>query len=95
MEIGDERSIAESLNNIANTAFYKGDYDKTGKNYEVSLEYRRKIRNKNGIAASLSNLGNVAYFQKDLEKAQDFLNESLPLKQGIGIKMQYKYSHQS
>jgi predicted ATPase/DNA-binding CsgD family transcriptional regulator len=78
-EIGDKRSIANSLNNLGVLARNKGDYDWATQLYEECLTIFRELDHKEGIASTLNNLGFVAQCQEDYDRAEQLYQESLAL----------------
>jgi hypothetical protein len=55
-ELGDERGIADSLNNLGVLAQYEGDHARAAALFEESLLIKRGLGDKQSIANSLHNL---------------------------------------
>ena len=78
-QLGDQRGVAFSLNNLANVSNEQADYDLARSLYEESLAIRRQLGDRRGIAISLGNLGLVARAQGDLLSARALHEESLAI----------------
>jgi hypothetical protein len=83
-ELGDERAVAESLNNLGVLAQYEGDYARAGALFEQSLLIRRGLGDKQGISYSLQNLGYAAQGQGDPAGARAYIGESLAICTDLG-----------
>ncbi len=69
-DIGEQRGIAISLNNLGRIAYHQGDYGQAWDYYQQSLNIKHDIGDQQGIAVSLNNLGFVYLrIQNDLTRA--------------------------
>lgn len=66
---GDERGIAELLNNLGALAQERGELDEAVRHYEETLRLETGIGHPIGMARALSNLGEVAALQHNTERA--------------------------
>ena len=82
-ELGDQRSIAVALNNLAMVAQYHGDYPDARLLHEEALAIRRQLGDRAGIAGSLTNLGTTACEQGDHASAEAMLVEGLAIRREL------------
>ena len=85
-EIGDQRGIAASLNNLGLIAHRLGDYPASLSFHEQSLAIKRELGDRWGMASSFNNLGLVAHQQGDFAQARSFYDQSLALHREHGDK---------
>ena len=83
-ELGDDRGVAQALNNLGVVAWNDGDTVAAHGFHEESLALRRTRDDRWGIAQSLNNLGVVARMQGDFARAQTFHTESLAIRRELG-----------
>ena len=83
-QLGDQKGIAASLNNLGLVACDRGDFSSARAFYEESLAIKRALGDRSGIANSLNNLGNVAYDQEDFAFARTLYEESLAIARELG-----------
>jgi predicted ATPase len=82
--LGDQRSIAGPLHNLACVAWNQGVYESARALYEEGLEIYRQLGNQRGIAHSLMVLGSVARDQGEYARAQALFKESLEIFRQLG-----------
>jgi tetratricopeptide (TPR) repeat protein len=81
--LGEEnKSVAETYNNIGITLANKGDYDKALEYYEKSLGIKLKILGAEhpSVARSYNNIGIVWKNKRDFDKALEYYHKSLEIK---------------
>ena len=81
--LGEEHpDTATSYNNIGNTYYNIGDYNKALEYYELSLKIRKKILGEEhpDTAVSYNNIGNSYYNIGDYKKALEYLELSLKIR---------------
>jgi non-specific serine/threonine protein kinase len=83
-ELGDEVSIAGSLNNLGVAFDMRGDHARARELYEECLAVSRKLGEPYRIASALMNLGIVTRQQGDPDGAAAFYEESLALMREMG-----------
>ncbi|MFN8590012.1 MAG: tetratricopeptide repeat protein [Thermomicrobiales bacterium] len=83
-EANDDEGIAESLDNLGETAALVGDLARSRSLREEALAMRRKLGDKRGIAVSLNNLGQIAAMEGDLARATDLFEEARNLSLATG-----------
>ena len=82
-ELGDQRGMAEALNNIGVGMRYLGDRERSQATVEESLALFRGLSDKRGIAHALNNLAELARGDADLARARALFEESVPLFEAI------------
>jgi tetratricopeptide (TPR) repeat protein len=82
-ELGDQRGIAEALNNIGVGMRYLGDRAQSQAAVEQSLVLFRGLSDKRGIAHALNNLAELARIDGDLTRARALFEESVPLFEAV------------
>jgi Tfp pilus assembly protein PilF len=85
-ELGNQRGLAYSLNNLGDVAREQGDYAAARTWYAESLALVRELGNQRGIAYSLHNLGLVASDLGDFATARTFYAQSLLIRVELGNK---------
>jgi tetratricopeptide (TPR) repeat protein len=90
-ELGDQFSIANSLNNLGEVSRAQGKHLEAKQYYQQSLEIRREIGEQMGVAVSLNNLGGVACTLGEYEEAKRFLQESLEIFTELGTRREQAY----
>ena len=83
-QLGDQRGIAGSLNNLGLVACDQGDFPAARLLHEESLTIVRELGDRKGIANSLNNLGNVVYDQGAFSSARGLYEESLAIARELG-----------
>jgi predicted ATPase len=83
-EIGDERSMAVSLNALAVTAQDAGELEAARGHQEEALRLWRNLGERVSVARALSNLGNVAKLQGEFARARELYRESLGIFEEVG-----------
>lgn len=83
-ELGFQKGVANSKNNIGNIYYFQGNYSEALKNHLSALRIREKINDRKGIAASYNNLGNIYKSQGDYGKALKFQFASLKIEKELG-----------
>jgi len=77
--LGDQRGIAEALNNLGNTALSRGDQQLAVRLYERSYELRRGLGDPHDLAMSVNNLAVSAIEVGDLPRAGPLLEQAIAL----------------
>ncbi|MDQ3046998.1 MAG: tetratricopeptide repeat protein [Bacteroidota bacterium] len=85
-EVGDDKGLAGSLNNIGSIYHQQGDISKALEYYHQSLDIKEKINDKNSVAVSLNNIGNIYADLGNTEKALDYFHRSLKIHEEQGDK---------
>jgi len=75
--LGDEPTIAHSLNNIGRLYFYKGDKENALDYFTQALIIYKKLDNKKIIGGVLSNIGAIYNQNNEIDKAIDKFNQFL------------------
>ncbi len=83
-ELGDKKSIADSLNTLGIAAYRQGDYGRAVALLEESLGLSRELGRTEPFALYL--LGIVSRLRGDYERAEALGKESLALNRGLGRK---------
>ncbi|MBN1444433.1 MAG: protein kinase [Planctomycetes bacterium] len=83
-EIGDERGIAEILNNLSWTACELSDLETADALAREALSRNRELGDQRGTALALNNLGWIAGYRGYFLRAADLHGESLALRREIG-----------
>ena len=78
-KLGDQKSIARSLSNLANVAKLQGDNWGAGSLYKEALSIFRSIGDQTGVAWSMNYQGDVARDQGDSAAARTMYEESLSI----------------
>jgi predicted ATPase/DNA-binding SARP family transcriptional activator/class 3 adenylate cyclase len=91
-QLGDQRGIAASLNNLGHVARLQGDYALARALYEESLAIGRDLGDKQGLTVSLNGLGLVHCHQGDCAAARPRLEESLAIGRELGDKRRISIS---
>ncbi len=81
---GDQRGVANALNNLGLVAHARGDYPAARSFYEQALSVQRGRGDQRGIATALNNLGLIAFEQGEFEKAEQFYREALQMQRKLG-----------
>ena len=84
-----------ALNNLGQTEWFLGHYEKARSLLEESLALRRSLSDKRGAALALLNLGNLSRDTGDTVAALDHLSESASLCAEIGFVEIEVYAHAS
>jgi tetratricopeptide (TPR) repeat protein len=79
-------SQANSLSDIGNIYFNKGEIPKALEYHSKSLKIQEEIGYKLGIASCLSNLGSIYDSQGDFSKGLEYYNKSLKIVEEVGDK---------
>lgn len=82
--VGDARSVAESLSNIANVHLQLGNRLAAGDGFREALALRRQAGDRAGEAACLVGIGAVRYADGDREGAIDAWRNGLDLAEAVG-----------
>ncbi len=83
-EMGFQRGIASSLNNLGLVALNQSDYPAAKALFEESLAIERELGNRFGVAVALSNLGYAALHEGDYPAARALLEEGLAINRELG-----------
>ena len=87
-EIGDKAGEGTTLNNLATTAYAKGDYATALKYLEQNLVLFREIGDKAHEGGTLNNISQIYDARGDSTTALKYLEQSLAIMQEIGAKME-------
>jgi tetratricopeptide (TPR) repeat protein len=85
-ELGDQKGMAGSLNNLGMVEFEEADYSKAKVQFEASLDLWRELKDHWGIANSFNNLGSLASTQGDFAGATRLYEESVAIWRDLGDK---------
>lgn len=85
-DIGDERGMAASYNNLGVAYRNQGALDKALEYYITSMRLYTKLDNKEGIATTKNNIANIYSLKKDYGQAMRYLEESYALLSQLGDK---------
>jgi predicted ATPase/class 3 adenylate cyclase/Tfp pilus assembly protein PilF len=85
--LGDERALAEALNDAAVPYACLGDHERAQELYEEALAICRRVGDEWGTAHLLRNVAVGALEQAKLQQALDYLEESLVLSRSIGDEL--------
>jgi predicted ATPase len=91
-QVGDQRGVAEALEQLGHIVNLAGDYARATELFEESLAVRRAIGDRAGTAAALNALGYMAWFYGDRERAAALCEESLQLRREEGDSWGAAYS---
>ena len=83
-QIGDQKEIANSLNNIGVTSLQLGDYPEALNYYAQSLAIYKELDDQIGIARSSSNVGVIYADQGNYPRALDHFTQSLAINEELG-----------
>jgi tetratricopeptide (TPR) repeat protein len=78
-ELGETRSIADTLSSLGAVTLFRGDYERSGALLEESLSLFRQIEDRSGIAECFFFMGHLAYAQGNLRRAHERYQEGLSL----------------
>jgi len=87
-QVGDQRGISLTLNNLAAVTINQGDYATAYKLLEESAAIKRTLTDSVGLAHVLNNLGEVARYEGKDEQAVPLYAESLAIRQALDDKEQ-------
>jgi tetratricopeptide (TPR) repeat protein len=90
-EIGDKAGEGATLNNLATTAYAKGDYATALKYLEQSLVITQEIGDKKQEGIISWNIGMIYKKQGDLAKAEQYISRAVQLAEEIGHPSLGKY----
>jgi predicted ATPase len=83
-ELGEDRGVAASLNNLANVALDQGRFEDAAPLYEESAALFRRLGEDRFVALLLNNLGIATHGLGDRARARELLDESLALSERLG-----------
>jgi predicted ATPase/DNA-binding SARP family transcriptional activator/DNA-binding CsgD family transcriptional regulator len=83
-ELGDERGIASTLQDLGSVAREQARYARAKALHEESLSVWRGLEDEGGIASSLHRLGIVAWLSEDYERARALFTEVQGLSRKLG-----------
>lgn len=83
-EIGDKKGTAEAFNNLANVYYEQGNYGRSAKMLEKSLEIMLEIGFQVGIAGTYNNLGTIYQDLGRYQEALDVHEKGLTIREEIG-----------
>lgn len=83
-ESDDVSDLANSYHMKATLLWMQGKIDNAFENYEISLDLRLKVGNKQYIAITLNNMGNMYWSKGELDKAMYYYRASLKMREEIG-----------
>jgi tetratricopeptide (TPR) repeat protein len=86
-DIGDNRGMAASYNNLGVAYRNQGALDKALEYYITSMRLYTKLDNKEGIATTKNNIANIYSLKKDYGQAMRYLEESYALLSQLGDKV--------
>jgi predicted ATPase len=75
--LGDDAGVGATLNNLANVALNREDYERAQNLYEESLAMSRAVGDDEGIASALCNLGEIALVSRNYRGSLPLFEESL------------------
>ncbi len=87
-QVGDQRGISLTLNNLAVVTINQSDYATAHKLLEESATIKRTLTDSVGLAHVLNNLGEVARYEGNDEQAVPLYAESLAIRQALDDKEQ-------
>lgn len=87
VEIGDQRYLATSLNNLALISHTEGDYTAARSLYMEALALNRTLGRRAAEASNLNNLGLLAYTEGDYPTARKLYQEVLALNRELGNRI--------
>ena len=76
-----KKYISEISNQLGMNYYYLGDYKRAVKNFLISLEANKSLKDEVGIASCLNNIGSIYIGQEDYVKALEYQLKSLNLRQ--------------
>jgi predicted ATPase/class 3 adenylate cyclase len=82
--LGNPRSVAYALNNLANAAVHQGDYQRAGSLYEEAVELCRREGDQRDLAFALTNLADVVARQEQHQRARQLYEESVAIFAELG-----------
>jgi len=85
-EIGDQKAISASHNNLANLYQDQGNFGKAINHYTQSVRIVEKLDEKGAIADGLYNIGRLYFNQQEFDKSLDYHSRSLGMMKAIGNK---------
>lgn len=91
-DIGDQRGIAHSLNDIANVHLHRGEFGSALEKYRKCLEIGEKTGNQRDIAHILGNIGAVHLQKGEYEMALEHFKMSLDIFDRMGDQQGIAYS---
>jgi len=83
-ELGDQRGIAATLNNLGIVYLYQGDYERAEPLFWEALSLLRKLGFERGIAPCLNNLASVRVKRRDYAGAEKNAKEALEIFKKVG-----------
>jgi tetratricopeptide (TPR) repeat protein len=83
-ELGDDGSLARTLDHLGNCAHDRGDLARAASLHEQALALARAVADTRGVASALGNLGILAIYLDELDAARQRLEEALALLRGLG-----------
>ncbi|MFZ4427497.1 MAG: tetratricopeptide repeat protein [Saprospiraceae bacterium] len=83
-DIGDREGEGDTLNNLAITAYARGDYDRALGYLEQSLAIQQAIGDRKGEGTTLNNISQIYDARGDYDRALGYLEQSLAIQQAIG-----------
>ena len=86
MELGIQKDISYSLNNIGTVYWHMGELDRALEYQNNSLKIKQDIGDKIGIARSINNIGEIYRQKGDLDLALQYAKRSLALREEVGNK---------
>jgi predicted ATPase/DNA-binding CsgD family transcriptional regulator len=90
--LGDDSSVADSLNNLGLVLSTQGDLSTARALHEEALALWRETGDQPAVSTALYNLGNLARHQGDLDRATDLHEQALALRQARDDTDQIAYS---
>lgn len=84
-QLGKEREIVGTLNNLANLESDQGNLDEAQRLYDEALHLNRQSGNRRWEAINLVNLGTLAHRQGRYEDAVDYHRQSLAVFEQAGV----------
>lgn len=83
-ELGEQRAIALTLNNLGVIAQFRGDYGRATTLHEESLDIFRSLGDEQGIGLTLLTLGVMAHLRAEIGQATEWYEEALELFRRLG-----------
>lgn len=83
-QLGNQRGMAGTLNNLANVVSYKGDLARSNDYFIQGLRIAEAIGDSGAMARLLGNIGVSQYEQDEFDVALDYFNKRIAIADAIG-----------
>jgi class 3 adenylate cyclase len=87
-KIQNDKSLAQSYNQIATIYFYQSDFDNALQYFEKSRTSYQKADYKKGVASTTNNMGAVYYYQGNYPRAIEYYKKALHVHEELQNKIQ-------